>query len=78
MTSIAPTQPVRELDRRVSGGLDVRLLWNAYDNSTTVEIRHRALDVVPIRFDVPPALALDAFHHPFAYLTTAPDELLID
>ncbi len=77
MTSIASTQPVRELDRRVSGDLDVRLLWNAYDNSTTVEIRHRALDFVPLRFDVPPALALEAFHHPFAYIT-APDELLID
>jgi hypothetical protein len=67
---------VRELDRRVSGGLEIRLLWNARDNSTAVELRHRAVGVGPLRFDVPPALALEAFHHPFAHLAAAPDDLL--
>jgi hypothetical protein len=73
---IAATRDVRELDRRVSGGLDIRLVWNAHDNSTIVELRHRGLGDAPLRFEVPPARALEAFHHPFAHLAVAPGGLL--
>jgi hypothetical protein len=78
MTAIALTEDVRELDHRVSGGLDIRLLWNAHDNSTVIELRHRELDQVPLRFEVPPELALHAFRHPFAHLAATPDGLLVD
>lgn len=78
MAAIAPTQNMRELDHRISGGLDIRLLWNAHDNSTVVELRHRELEQVPLRFEVPPTLALEAFRHPFAHLAATPDGLLVD
>jgi hypothetical protein len=78
MVAIAHAQDLRELDHRVSGGLDVRLLWNAHDNSTIVELRHRELEQVPLRFEVPPEHALHAFRHPFAHLAAAPDGLLVD
>lgn len=73
MTTLTATD-VRELARRTSGGLDIRLLWNARDNSTTIEIWRQELGVVPLRSDVPPNLALDAFHHPFLYLANAIDD----
>ena len=77
MAAIAPTQDMRELDHRISDGLDIRLLWNARDNSTVVELWHRELEQVPLRFEVPPALALHAFRHPFAHLAAPPDVLLV-
>ena len=57
----------KELARRVSGGVEVTLLRDSRDNSTLIELRHPAIKE-PIRFRVPPDRALDAFHHPFAYL----------
>jgi hypothetical protein len=77
MSAIAPIQDVRELDHRVSGGLEIRLLWNPRDNRTIVELSHPELGELPFRFEVPPARALEAFHHPFAHLYAAPDELLV-
>ena len=67
VTSIAR----RELDRRVNGGLEITLYWNAYDNTTSIEVDHRATGET-ISFPVPTDRALDAFHHPFAYLAVAP------
>jgi hypothetical protein len=75
MSVIAATCDLRELDRRMSGGLDIRLLWDAQDNSTSIEIRHRALGAAPLRFDVSPAHAREAFRHPFAHLTDAVGDL---
>jgi len=63
ITSIAR----RELDRRVNSGLEITLYWNAYDNSTSIEIYHQATGET-IGFPVPADQALDAFRHPFAYL----------
>lgn len=71
MSVIAPTRDLRELDHRRSGSLEIRLLWDARDDSTSIEIRHSALGAAPLRFDVPPARALEAFRHPFAHLTDA-------
>ena len=63
LTTVAP----RELDRRVSGGLEITLYWHPEDNTTSVEVHHQATDET-IAFPVPRDRALDAFHHPFAHL----------
>jgi hypothetical protein len=57
----------RELDRRVSGGLEIALFWDQRDNSTSIDLHHEDVDET-ISFRVPPNRALDAFHHPFAHL----------
>jgi hypothetical protein len=56
----------RELDRRTSEGIDVRLLWHP--------AKERVLIVVEdtrggesFEFEVDGASALDAFRHPYAY-----------
>ena len=56
-----------ELACRVNGGLEIALFWETYDNSTTIDV-HQASTEETLSFRVPPARALDAFHHPFAYL----------
>ncbi|HEX6702477.1 MAG TPA: hypothetical protein VF101_17250 [Gaiellaceae bacterium] len=58
----------RELAQRVTGGLEITLYWNAYDNSTSIEIHTQAIEET-VSFPVPAHRALDAFHHPFAHLT---------
>jgi len=68
-------QPLRELARRVSGGIDVALYWSPLDDSTTVEIYDAASEET-IVFSVPPGRALEAFYHPFAQLTAPFDELV--
>ena len=63
---------VRELDRRVNDGFDVRLLWNARTNCVLVAIEdHREGN--SFEFQVEAANALEAFHHPFAYATNQYD-----
>ena len=57
----------RELARRVSGGLEIALFWDRRDNSTSIDLHDDAVEET-ISFRVPPAKALDAFHHPFAHL----------
>ena len=57
----------RELAYRVSGDLEITLFWDKSDNSTSIDLRHDAIDET-ISFRVPPAKALEAFHHPFAHL----------
>jgi hypothetical protein len=60
---------VRELDFRESAGLQVTLLWQAVGDRIWVRVRDaRSKDA--FAFDVAPADALDAFHHPFAYAPT--------
>ena len=68
-------QPLRELARRVSGGIDVALYWNPLDDSTTVEIYDAASEET-IVFAVPAERALEAFYHPFAQLTASFEELV--
>jgi hypothetical protein len=57
----------RELATRVNGGVEITLVWDRRDNSTSIDIRHASTDET-ISFRVPPGRALDAFHHPFAHL----------
>jgi len=66
-TAAANDSSQQELAQRVSGGLEVTLFRNVRDSSTSIELRHAAIKE-PVSFRVPPDRALDAFHHPFAYL----------
>lgn len=56
----------RELAQRLSGGVEVVLLW--HPNSDWVEVAVRdSRTGVEFQIDVPPADALDAYYHPYAY-----------
>jgi hypothetical protein len=73
MSSAAICHPSRELARRISGGIEVTLYWNADDNSTSIDLWHPASRET-FAFAVPRERALDAFYHPFAYVPMALDE----
>jgi hypothetical protein len=68
-------EQVRELARRVSGGIEVALYWNPLDNSTSVEVWDAASEETFV-FAVAPERALEAFYHPFAQLAASFDELV--
>jgi hypothetical protein len=73
MSTTATTCAARhELARRVNGGLEITLCWDGRDNSTSIDIRNASTGETT-SFRVPPALALDAFHHPFAHLGNQPE-----
>jgi hypothetical protein len=55
-----------ELDYRESNGIQVSLLWNRADNSVSVAV-HDIRSAETFEIAVSADLALDAFHHPFAY-----------
>jgi hypothetical protein len=62
---------IRELDRRIHDGIDVRLLWNARTNLVTVAVDdERSGESFELCVDGREALF--AFHHPFAYASSAP------
>jgi hypothetical protein len=63
---------VRELDRRMNDGFEVRLLWNARTNCVFVAIEDER-DGNSFEFQVDAASALEAFHHPFAYASNPYD-----
>jgi hypothetical protein len=61
------TEMLRELDRRTNDGIDVALLWRERDNRVFVAV---ADDKTGARFEIElrdGEVALDVFHHPFAY-----------
>lgn len=60
----------RELDRRVSDGLEVALLWHPHTNRLTVEVFDEVAEQM-FEIDVSPQCADDAFRHPYAYAPTA-------
>jgi hypothetical protein len=62
------THLMRELDRRHSDGIDVRLLWNARENRVIVTVNDAKTDAaftIEVREG---QRALEVFHHPFAYV----------
>jgi hypothetical protein len=65
---------VRELDRRINDGFDVRLLWHSATNRVFVTVEHRP-DGDSFTLEVDPTDALEAFHHPFAYFGNYDTEL---
>ena len=63
----ATTDPIiRELDHRVSDGIDVRLLWNSRTNGVSVTVEDARLGH-SFELEVEPEDAVTAFHHPYAY-----------
>ena len=62
-----PTAALRELDHRVSDGIDVRLLWRPHDDRVLVAVSDaKTGDAFTLEVG-PDQRALDVFHHPFAY-----------
>jgi hypothetical protein len=66
MTDATSEKAIRELDRRTSDGIDVRLLWNPRTDQVVLAV-HDARTVESFELQVPAADALFAFHHPYAY-----------
>ena len=56
----------RELAYRNQNGLEVSLLWDPRSNEVFVEVVDQ-LDDSGFRLPIAGHLALDAFHHPYAY-----------
>ena len=57
---------MRELDHGSSDDIEVTLLWSARTNRVFVLVLERRTEAL-FHFEVAPAAALDAFHHPYAY-----------
>jgi hypothetical protein len=61
------TAELRELDQRVSDGIDVRLLWRPSDDRVLVSVSDaKTGEAFTIEVGAGQR-ALDVFHHPFAY-----------
>ena len=65
-----PGRGLHELAYRVSSGMEIRLYWNADEDSTSVEVWQPASGELLI-LEVPRERALEAFYHPFADLPRA-------
>ena len=61
-----PDLITRELDHRVSDGIEVRLLWNPLTNRVSVTVEDERSGGC-FKLDVDPEEALTAFHHPYLY-----------
>jgi len=68
--SMAPSSHKRELAHRASNGVSVWLFWAQVGDTLTVEVYDERQDEF-FELDVPRDRALDAFHHPYAYLAMA-------
>ena len=67
MTTTSQTAELRELDHRVSDGIDVRLLWRPHDDRVLVAV-HDSKTGESFAIEVgSDQRAMDVFHHPFAY-----------
>ena len=62
----------RELAYRNQNGLEVTLLWDPRSNDVSVEVVDQ-LDDSGFRLPIAGHLALDAFHHPYAYAQSYDD-----
>lgn len=63
---ITPANAIRELDRRINDGIEVRLLWNSQTDCVSVTVEDtRTEESFELEVEAPDALL--AFHHPFAY-----------
>jgi hypothetical protein len=61
-----PNVPVRELARRLSGTVEVLLLWHPEIDRVELAVHDLAVGS-GFRMDVAPSSAIDAFYHPYAY-----------
>jgi hypothetical protein len=71
MTAETPTL-IRELDRRYSDGIEVRLLWRPHDDVCLVAVSDARTDeafAIEVGAGERP---MDVFHHPYAYAASRP------
>ena len=61
------TTTLRELDHRVSDGIDVRLLWRPRDDRAVVAVSDAKTGESFTLLVGAHQRALEVFHHPFAY-----------
>jgi hypothetical protein len=65
-----PSITIRELDHRISDGIDVTLLWDPLTDRVFVAVYDERYGE-SFQLQVDPAEALDAFRHPYAYTRPA-------
>lgn len=63
----------RELAYRNQNGLEVTLLWDSRSNEVSVDVIDH-LDDSGFRLPIAGHLALDAFHHPYAFAPSPDDQ----
>jgi hypothetical protein len=71
-TQAQADRPVRELDTRVSDGLQIQLLWCEADGLVFVRVEDQRTGEgfsIPVKQGQSPQ---DVFNHPFAYAPAAP------
>jgi hypothetical protein len=68
--ALLPGRGLHELAYRISGGMEIRLYWDADEDSTSVEVWQPASGEL-LLLEVPRERALEAFYHPFADLPRA-------
>ena len=61
---------VRELDHRRTDNIDVALRWDPSSNTVSISVCDERVGET-LAFEVNPAEALRAFHHPYAYIGEA-------
>jgi len=61
------TSTLRELDHRISDGIDVRLLWRPADDRVLVAVSDARTGEAFTLEVGSGQRALDVFHHPYAY-----------
>ncbi|MGN6171071.1 MAG: hypothetical protein ACTHQQ_23300 [Solirubrobacteraceae bacterium] len=66
MTNTTRDNDIRELDRRINDGIDVRLLWNSVADQVVLAVHDTRTDE-SFELHVAAADALLAFHHPYVY-----------
>ena len=60
------SEPTRELAQRLTGRVEVLLLWHPDIDSVELSLEDRATGM-GFQVEVAPENALDAFNHPYAY-----------
>jgi hypothetical protein len=67
----------RELAQRLSGTVEVLLLWQAEIDRVELSVRDSATGA-GFDIEVAPGNAMDAFHHPYAYAAWSEDPYRVD
>jgi hypothetical protein len=66
LTSERPGAATRELAQRLTGGVEVLLLWHTDIDLVELSLQDRATGA-GFQLKVAPENAIDAFYHPYAY-----------
>jgi hypothetical protein len=71
------TAPTRELAQRLSGTVEVLLLWHPQIDQVELSV-HDFVTGTSFQIEVEPGNAIDAFYHPYAYAATRGDFYRVD